>query len=563
MMVKAIDKLFSNYKKWYAFLIALAFVLYGNTLKNGYAIDDHYVTNNDQVKKGIKAIPGIFSSYYAQNENNNFYEYRPLVKASFAIEYQFFGNNVTISHFINIVLYGLLLIILFRLISSFLPKDNHPYLSHLIIIFFAVLPLHTEVVASLKNRDILLCFIFAALAIIITDNYIAKGQKKHLAFAFLLAFCSFLSKVEAAPFIAIAPVLLLKKHRLSLPNKILVCCIFIVGYTSVETLRTLLLKDGGQDYHPFYNFERPEALYYDMLLRIKVGFICLGYYLKSLVFPSNMACYYGMYTIPLTYSGYFFTGVLISIVLACIYIKDFFKPLSNLFTGITLFILPVSIYLQVAKPVPGIIADRFTFFASLGFSVIIISLVQNLYHLFKRKNREMHFKYLIYIFIATCCIYIYLSINRNKDWKNNLTLYQADVQKWPSSVKLNTLYANEILDNITKRTGRIKQHEYKTNVDIAYKHMFKAYCLEPSYYNSLNTLAYIDLSFNNQPYKALYWLKKAQKTDTINYEIPLNICLAYQRINNPDSLFKYYKRVIDLNPLVKEKLDNVLFHKME
>lgn len=558
MMIKAIKNVFQDHKKWYAFLIVLSFVLYGNTLKNGYAIDDHYVTNNNQVKKGLKAIPEIFSSYYAQNENNNFYEYRPLVKATFAIEYQFFGGSVALSHFINSMLYGLLLIVLFKFINRFLPEPVSPYFTHAIILLFAVLPLHTEVVASLKNRDILLCFLFAALSVLAIEKFITRGEKKYIAYACLLAFCSFLSKVEALPFIAIAPILLLKKYPLSMANKILVCTVFIAGYLGVEIMRSTLLNGGG-DHHPFYNFERPEALEYDFFLRFKLGMICLGYYIKNLLLPSDMACYYGMYTLPITYGGYFFAGLLSSLALGYVYIRLLFKPLSNLLTGITLFALPISLYLQIAKPVPGIIADRFTFFASLGFAIIIASLLLKLYTWLKTQNKEKQFNNVIYLLVAAGFIYAGSSIYRNKDWKNNLTLYKTDVQKWPSSVKLNTLYANEILNNITQRTGLIKQPEYRANIDAAYRHMFKAYCLEPAYYNSLNTLAYIDLSFNNQPYKALYWLKQALKTDTINYEIPLNICLAYKRIHNPDSLTEYYKRVIILNPGIKDKLDKALF----
>ena len=42
------------------FFFLFAFVLYGNTILNKYAIDDNFVTNNEVVVKGIKAIPHFF-----------------------------------------------------------------------------------------------------------------------------------------------------------------------------------------------------------------------------------------------------------------------------------------------------------------------------------------------------------------------------------------------------------------------------------------------------------------------------------------------------------------------
>ena len=61
-------------------LFAFAFVLYGNTLQNGYSLDDLYVTyNNPVVSKGIKAIPQtvfegmfnatVFTGMEGQNRN--------------------------------------------------------------------------------------------------------------------------------------------------------------------------------------------------------------------------------------------------------------------------------------------------------------------------------------------------------------------------------------------------------------------------------------------------------------------------------------------------------------
>ena len=77
-------------RKIYIFFTVLAFILYGNSLNNEYALDDDMVADNILVSHGVKAIPQIFKSRYASGKQE--YEYRPIVTSSFAIEKQLFGK---------------------------------------------------------------------------------------------------------------------------------------------------------------------------------------------------------------------------------------------------------------------------------------------------------------------------------------------------------------------------------------------------------------------------------------------------------------------------------------
>ena len=106
----------NQWKNWHFYLlfIALSFVFYGSTLKNKYAMDDDLVTTTYQynedgsrelisrhpnVEKGFSGIPSILTSHFAVNKKQR-YGYRPVVTAVFAIEYQLFGSNPAISHFL-------------------------------------------------------------------------------------------------------------------------------------------------------------------------------------------------------------------------------------------------------------------------------------------------------------------------------------------------------------------------------------------------------------------------------------------------------------------------------
>lgn len=554
-MIGNLKKTIDNKKNWYFFLLVLSFLLYGNTLKNDYTIDDHYVTNNVIIKKGLKALPEIFSSYYASDENNNNYEYRPIVKATFALEYQLFNNNPLISHLINIILYFFSLSLLYLFLRSFLPSQNRFY-HQVVVILFATLPIHTEVVASLKNRDILLCYNFTFLSIITLHKYIHLNKKHLLLLSYLFSSLAFLSKIEALPFIMLVPILFIKAPGFNFKKKFPVLLVFLLSYITFTSIKYFALDGSLAGNRLFYDYEIPASISQSVISKISVGFNCLGFYIKNLIFPTHLSCYYGLYTIPLSISMYYFIGLILCVILFLLFIKNITKQ-NELSLGILLFVLPISIYLHIIVKVPGIVADRFVFFASTGYVIIIGYFINQLYSYFLH-NKKKSIKYVNFIIIIFFTSYLIGVIKRNNEWKNNLTLYQSDVKKWPNSIKLNILYANEIVENINKRTRLINPNEYEKYIEISYNHMLKAYNLDSTYYNSLNTLAYIDLSFYNNPKKAVYWLNKAQKYDSINYEIPLNICLAYMRIQNTDSVKKYYLKTLKLNSTIESQLNSAI-----
>lgn len=47
----------------------------------------------------------------------NNYEYRPIVKLSFAIEHELFGVRPWVGHLINVILYSLCLFLLFKVLQ--------------------------------------------------------------------------------------------------------------------------------------------------------------------------------------------------------------------------------------------------------------------------------------------------------------------------------------------------------------------------------------------------------------------------------------------------------------
>ncbi len=107
-------------------IIVLSFIYYGNTIGHDYTLDDsEVITGNEFIEKGVSGIYDIFANNVFSGELSIVAggRYRPLSIISFAIEYQFFGGNPNVSHFINILLYAISVYLLFLLVFLLLPRS--------------------------------------------------------------------------------------------------------------------------------------------------------------------------------------------------------------------------------------------------------------------------------------------------------------------------------------------------------------------------------------------------------------------------------------------------------
>ena len=197
--------------KWnYCLIIfVVPFLLYISSAQYDYNLDDNLVTQNQPLtSQGISAIPEIFKSNYYSDNMGYSYEYRPMVLTSFAIEHQFFGDNPHVSHFINVLLYAFLCFLLYRCLRRFFKNTNYLF-SFIIALVFALYPMHTEVVCSIKNRDELLSMIFGLFAFRFAMLFAAGKSYKDLFFVALFFILALLSKKSVLIFGTVIPVFLL------------------------------------------------------------------------------------------------------------------------------------------------------------------------------------------------------------------------------------------------------------------------------------------------------------------------------------------------------------------
>lgn len=187
------------------FIFLISFLVYTNSIQNDYNLDDELVTQNHRLtSSGISAIPDIFTEPYYKDKMGYSYEYRPMVLFSFAIEHEFFGDNPHVSHFFNVLLYALLCLLFYRVLNRLL-GESYFMLSCIAATLFALHPIHTEIVSSIKNRDEILALIGALVALRYALIFNEKKTWIYLPLVLLAFTAGLLSKLTITPFIIFIP----------------------------------------------------------------------------------------------------------------------------------------------------------------------------------------------------------------------------------------------------------------------------------------------------------------------------------------------------------------------
>jgi hypothetical protein len=163
--------------------------LYINTTGYKFTLDDDmFYLKHESVQKGLSAIPELFSKGSLNQFDGTIgvQPYRPVTLLSFALEKQFFNNSPAASHLLNVLLYVLLIQVLFLLLKKLFDKVQ-PLLIACIVMIYAVHPIHTEVVCSVKSRDELLAALFGFMAwLSILNSTEVKAQIVSALYLFLL-----------------------------------------------------------------------------------------------------------------------------------------------------------------------------------------------------------------------------------------------------------------------------------------------------------------------------------------------------------------------------------------
>lgn len=536
----------------YILIVIACFLLYGNTLQNDYSLDDHYVIeNNSKTAKGIKGIPEIFASHYVENKNQS-YGYRPVTLATFAIEYEFFGSNPFISHLINLLLYVATCLILFIILKRIF-REYHWLLPLLTVSLFLIHPIHTEVVNNIKSRDELLSFLFALLALKMAIKYTSNKKIIYVAFSLILMLFALMSKLSSLTFLVIIPLTLYFFENLKVRNLMILCLIFLSVFILFR-LSSNFLVDSNNKLREFLFYENPLFLSDgNIVTRIPMAFYTVAYYLKLLIWPFPLLFYYGYNHVPIVSWTNLNTWMSIIIVVPLmIYTFSKIKTKKIMIFGFVYFFISVSMFSNLIKPVVGIIGERFLYIPSLGLCIVFAYLILNI---FNKNNtiRDISLKNKPILIVCLSMLFIcstFYIIDRNKDWKNRLTLAQNDIKYLSESVKANSLLGDYNFKELKKSKNQSNKTRFSNNAKFYYSKSLNIYDKNPEINNNIGVIEYESGNFNTS---ILYFneaidlsKKNSQPAITIsNYYY--NLASAYDKLEDFNNSISNFKSCLQLD----------------
>ena len=521
-------------------LSAVIFLLYGQTIKHEYAIDDDLVTQNHPiVQKGIKAIPEIFTSYYFIDKKMQF-GYRPVVIVSFAIEHQFFGQNPHFSHFINILLYILNSFLIFLVLRKLFSHTKFLF-PLLVTLLFVVHPIHTEVVCSIKSRDELLSFLFSMFAFWLALKF-ADTNKKYLlpliTFIFVLAI---FSKQTAYTFLAVIPLsLFYYQKKLDKKIQLMIFLTLLTGIIIASLPRYLL----PPIHREIFYFENPLVTEGTLLNRLGIALYIIPFYLKLLIFPHPLVFYYGYNMVPIpeiTNPVVIVSFIASSFLIVFAFLKMSKQPILSF--AILYFFITLSLFLNIVEPVAGIVAERFIYFASLGYCLVI---ALGAFKIFKIKPDALQTnnKKITQLALASLILiipYSYKTYSRAEDWENHSTLYAKDIKYLEKSALANAIYAEMLINEIfTDLTNNRQPADYEKKLELAKNYYQQSINVYKDYFSSYNNLAFIYYQFYKEYDKAIPNLQKAIALRPDYTEAYFNLGYCYQMEGNFDEAEKKY-----------------------
>lgn len=560
-------------------LIAIAFIVNIRTVTYSYTYDDTVFATEATLigLRGIKAIPALFT--HAKNYNydkSNTGSYRPLLPVTFAIEHEFFGFQPGISHFINLIIFGLMIMVLYKLLRRMFDTYSM-FIPFFILLLFELHPIHTEVVANVKSRDELLTFLFTAMSMIQSFKYIDTDKNKHLILSGIYFLIALWAKESPVPFIAIVPMTLyfftdakISKLLIAAVPYVISCAIFVfMGYIFLD-------KDPKEAVVAITENSLVDAGLSD---RLGTAFFIQLKYLGLLFFPHPLTFDYSYNQIPLipvTHIKSLISLLVILPILAYAFIT--LKKKSIYSYAILYYFVALSITANIFIVIGTTMGERLLFIPSLGFCILVVFGLSKLLKTDAHTLTYSNSSKFAYVIITISVLYAGKTMARNEDWTNNMSLFSSGAEVSPDSWRAQFCVGAEYKLLALAETEPAKKAEYikqaikffnaslaiypnkpDTHADLgamyltsqqndsAILHLGRAVQLNPRLSSAAANLGTVYLGLQKYP-EAAYYYRKTIEVDPNNVVAVFNKGVCDYQFRQYDSAIYNFKQAIAISP---------------
>ncbi|MFT6334820.1 MAG: hypothetical protein ACJATI_001566 [Halioglobus sp.] len=474
---------------WKALIIfLLPFALYYQSTNFGYVLDDQIVVSENKfTKKGFEGIGDLLTTesmtgYFGEQkdlvEGNR---YRPLSLITYAIEYGIIGElKPGLSHFINILLYGLTGLLLFRALTMMLRKRVAvtwwlaiPFLTSLLYIAH---PIHSEAVANIKGRDEILALLLSLATLYGVLRYMDKKSIAWLISSCCLFFLALLSKENSITFLAVIPltVYFFSEYKWK-PNFIMLGALVI---TTIAYLALRFSAAGVPEFgteindlmnNPFLGMKGGEKMATIMFTLYK--------YIQLYLFPHPLSHDYYPYAIPVLGWGDFRSlgSLFLYIGLGIWGILGLKKKRLSSY-AILFYLATLTIASNIVVNLGTFMNERFIYMASVGLALLLSYIISEKIGKWKGNTGIIIASSLAGIMFVGYCMKTY---TRVPDWESALSLNTSAVKYGTNSARANSFMATALYNEGKESTNADKWDK----LEQGYVYATKAVRIHPLYQN--------------------------------------------------------------------------------
>lgn len=532
--------------RWIALALAVAAcLLYSSTLRNGFVGDDALVIlNNAWTREGVSALPRIVShSLYFGAEPVNGGLYRPLAGAYYTIVGALVGLQPLGYHLAHILLYGLNVATVFLFFGRLSPRPVA--MTVVATVLFLVHPIHTEVVNNIKSADEMLCLEFFVLSAMAWLRYAdtARPRWRYASIAaYALAVCS---KETAVPMMLVLPALwYFFRHRTLRASVTAAIPFAAVGLLFVGARHLLLAREPAANIVTILNNALVSTS--DKSVQLTSALAYLGRYLRMLVWPYPMSFDYGFNAIPLrTYADPVVWVAAASLLgLAAVAVAGWRKRRLESFAVLwfagsmiavsnVLFLISTNFgerLLYLPSLVACYLAAEWLFRAArIGSDAPLGSVLRS--------------PVIVITALLVVAVSIGVDLKRTREWRSQLTLFAADVRKFPNSVRLNNYFGNLLYFEGERLSGE-PGYAYlaRTNLVNAKSHLLKGLSISGTFQEMHSALGMSEYKLKDCP-AALPYLERAIPFEGSRETAIGMMADCYKQLQTPDKALALFKRL--------------------
>jgi tetratricopeptide (TPR) repeat protein len=294
--------------------------------------------------------------------------------------------------------------------------------------------------------------------------------------------------------------------------------------------------------------EQPVTYQDPYTIRLGTAFEVLNHYFVKTVLPYPMAFYYGFRVIkpePITGAASL-AGLLVFMTLALLSLLFLHKN-KLLSTGIFIYLASLVVFSGFFYPVPGLVAERFMFIATIGWSIFLCAVFFMLFRINTTLSIGQWSSIATtpkVVFSLLLVLYSGLTFSRNFDWKDDLTLFRHDISYVTESAQANNLLAIHLIRHSLEVTDTSQQRALRKETII---HLKKTVEISPTFFNANYDLGRLYAGLN-MPDSALVWFTNAYKIKPDYIETTFNIADVYLQRGQYQPAIPYLEYAIKHRP---------------